>query len=242
MYNFFVEEKNIFANKIIIEGKDYNHIVNVLRMTEGETIKICNKSTSESFLTKISKIEKEEIECSIIEKLETTEPKQKITIFQGIPKSDKMEYIIQKSVELGMTNLVPVQMKFCIAKINNAEKKINRWQAIAESAAKQSKRNIIPKIENPISINQLIDKIKEYDLAILAYENESKMTIKKELQENKNAESIAVIIGPEGGISEDEKDSLVAKGAKCVSLGKRILRSETASSAILSMIMYENEL
>lgn len=242
MYNFFVEDDCITDTRIQIKGENYNHIKNVLRMKIDEKIQICNKQTGESFLTKISEINSEQIECTIIKRLDTTEPKHKITIFQGIPKSDKMEYIIQKSVELGVFEIIPVEMKYCVAKIKNPEKKINRWNAISESAAKQSKRTIIPNIGYPVNMKELCVKIKDFDQVILAYENEENYTIKQELQNNKNVKNIAVIIGPEGGVCEDEVHKLINAGAKCVSLGKRILRTETASSLILSMIMYENEL
>lgn len=242
MYSFFVDDNCIFDKKILIKGENYNHIKNVLRMKQGEKLQICNKQNGDSYLTQIYGIDVDEIECEIIEKLESNEPKQKITIFQGIPKSDKMEYIIQKSVELGASEIIPVQMRYCVAKIKNPEKKIKRWQAISESAAKQSKRTIIPTIGYPITVKELYTRIREFDQTILAYENEANYTIKQELQNSKKAKQIAIVIGPEGGVCEDEVKNMVQEGAKCVSLGKRILRTETASIMLLSMIVYENEL
>ena len=146
--------------------------------------------------------------------------------------------ILQKAVELGANSIIPVNMKYCIAKIKDEEKKNARWQKIAESAAKQSKRDIIPVIEKAKNIKEICDRIKEYDLVLVAYENEENITIKDILKSNSN-KSIAVVIGPEGGISEEEILKLKDNGAKIVSLGKRILRTETASLAVLSMIMYE---
>ena len=242
MFNFFVGSKDIKENNVIITGNDCNHIKNVLRMNEQDVIEISNKEKAESFIAKITKIEKDSIECEIIEQISTNEPTQKITVFQGIPKSDKMEYIIQKSVELGVYEIVPVEMKNCVAKIKNPEKKLNRWQAISESASKQSKRSIVPEIKNPVTVSELAEIIKEFDLVLLAFENEKNITLKQELVKNKNAKKIAVIIGPEGGISLEEKNILEKNGAVCVTLGKRILRTETAPVAILSMILYENEL
>lgn len=242
MYNFFVDNSEIHNNTVIIKGNDYNHIKNVLRMKVGDNIQICNKTTEQSFLTCISNIQADIIECTIIKQLESNEPKQKITLFQGIPKSDKMEYIIQKSVELGVNSIVPIQMKYCVAKINNPEKKIKRWQTISETAAKQSKRNTIPKIEYPIIIKQLCNYLKDYELSILAYEKEDSNTIKNILKEKKDCKKIAIIVGPEGGIDESEREELKMAGARCASLGKRILRTETAPIAMLSMLMYENEL
>ncbi|MBR3134389.1 MAG: 16S rRNA (uracil(1498)-N(3))-methyltransferase [Clostridia bacterium] len=242
MYSFFVDDENIVDNYAYVEGDDYNHIKNALRMKEGEIIKICNKKNGDSFKTKIEKITDTEIQCAIIEKMDSTESSVKVVIYQGLPKSDKMEYIIQKSVELGVYSIVPVEMKYCIAKMKNHEKKTKRWNLISEAAAKQSKRSIIPKIENVIDIKKLCEEIKKYDLSIVAYEKENKKSI-KELISNKNKlKAIAIVIGPEGGIDESEVEMLEKNGAVCATLGKRILRTETASSAILSMIMYEYEL
>jgi 16S rRNA (uracil1498-N3)-methyltransferase len=207
---------------------------------DDELIVSC-KETGNSFLCTISEIGDNKIVCKIIEERESTEPKVEVTLFQGIPKSDKMELIIQKTVEVGINKVYPVEMKFCIGKIKD-NKKITRWQTISEAAAKQSKRNIIPTIENPISFKEMAEVLKEYDLALVAYENEEKTNIKEVLQQNPDAKKIAIIIGPEGGISKEEVESLVSNGTKEVSLGKRILRTETASISMLSMIMYQYDL
>lgn len=241
MYNFFVPSEQIENNKITINGADYNHISNVLRMKKKERFFVCDKDNANSYLVEIEDINKNEIICKIISENETTEPKINITLFQGIPKSDKMETIIQKSVELGVSTIYPVAMKNCIGKIKDEKKKITRWQSISESAAKQSKRNIIPKIENQISDNELCEKIKEYDLTILAYENEKTLNLKKLLKQNKNIKNIAIIIGPEGGIDKCETEEFEKQGAISCSIGKRILRCETASIVMLSMLMYEFE-
>ena len=154
MYNFFVTDEQIKDNKVTIKGGDYNHIANVLRMKTGDNFFVSNKDSGESYLTVVKNILNDEVECEIIEKKETRESNVKVTLYQGLPKSDKMELIIQKSVELGVSKIVPVDMKYCIAKLNNEDKKIARWQTISESAAKQSKRNIIPKIEGKISFKR----------------------------------------------------------------------------------------
>ena len=153
MYNFFVEKNQTQDNKIIIENQDAKHIMQVLRMQKGEEIYICDKQTEKRFLAKIENFEKEKVICNILRKVESTEPDIKVTLFQGLPKREKMELIIQKAVELGVYNIVPVDMKNCIVKLKDEDKKILRWQEISESAAKQSKRNIIPKIEKMININ-----------------------------------------------------------------------------------------
>lgn len=242
MYKFFVEDNQIENNEIKITDADLKHISNVLRMRMGEEILITNKSTAETYKCSIKEINKNEVVCTIIEKEKNnTEPSIKVDIFQGIPKSDKMETIIQKSVELGVSKIFPVSMKNCVAKIKDDIKKQERWQKISEAAAKQSKRNIIPSIEKSLDMKYLCDKINEYDLVLVAYENEDKITIKDILKNNK-AQRIAIVVGPEGGLTEKEVDELIKCGAKVVSLGKRILRTETAPIAMLSMIMYEYDL
>lgn len=243
MHKFFVEDNQIKDNKIKIINNDYNHIVNVLRMKKEDNILITNKNTLETYNCKIEQINSSEVVCNIISvENKEVEMNVKVDIFQGLPKADKMEYIIQKCVELGVHKIVPVNMKYCVAKIKDEDKKNIRWNTISEVAAKQCKRNLIPKIEKSINMANLYNEIKNYDLAIVAYENEDNTTIKNVLQENKNVKSIAVIIGPEGGISSDEIDSLKNLGVKIVSLGNRILRTETASIVALSMIVYEFEL
>ena len=243
MHKFFVETEQINNNKIKIVNEDYNHIANVLRMKNGDSVLITNKKSQETFNCKIEKITANEVICNIINvENKNVEMNVNVDIFQGLPKADKMEYIIQKCVELGVHKIIPVNMKYCIAKIKDEEKKNIRWNKIAEVAAKQCKRNVIPKIEKSININQLCCELKNYDLVILAYENEENITIKTVLKENKNAKNIAVIVGPEGGLSADEVLMLKDGGAKVVSLGSRILRTETAPIAALSMILYEYEL
>ncbi len=242
MYKFFVEDNQIVENKIKIIGNDWKHISNVLRMKIGEEILVTNKKTSETYKCSIKNINKDEVECVIIEeKIESTELSIKVDLYQGIPKSDKMEAIIQKSVELGVNTIFPVNMKNCIAKIKDENKKQERWQKISESAAKQSKRNIIPSIEKSVNIDFICNNIKNYDLVIIAYENEENITIKDILKENK-IEKIAIVVGPEGGLTEKEVDKLINSGAKVATLGKRILRTETAPITMLSMIMYEYDL
>ena len=239
MYNFFVENNNITADKAIIT-EDYNHLVNVLRKTIGDKIYVCNKENGKSYLVEISEITKTEVICNILEENISTESNLDITVFQGLPKAEKMETIIQKCTELGANRFVPVNMKYCISKLKD-DKKIDRWQKIAEVAAKQSKRNIIPKVENLITMTQLEKEISEYDLVLIAYENERKTNIKEVIKQNPNVAKIGIIIGPEGGISIEEVKKLEELGAKTVGLGKRILRTETAPITMISMLIYEYE-
>ncbi len=242
MYNFFVNDEQITKNQAIIVGEDYNHIVNVLRFTCGQKFYVCNKKNSKSYLAQIASIDSKKVICNLVSQNESTELKVDVDIFQGIPKSDKMDLIIQKCTELGAKNFFPVEMKNCVMKLNNEEKKIERWQKIAEASSKQSKRNIIPTINRKLSFEEMTKRLMKYDIAIVAYENEKKENLKQILQKNKNVESIAIIIGPEGGIDEREYSTLCSVGVKSATLGKRILRTETASIAALSMINYEFEL
>ena len=196
---------------------------------------------------KKNKIEKEEIECNILENLRSNvETDIKVTIFQGLPKADKMEYIIQKSVELGAYDITPVEMKRCIVKLNekDKEKKIQRWQKIAEVAAKQCKRDIIPKINNITNVKLICNIIQNYDIILVAYEKEKERTLKSELKKIKeyNQKNIGIIIGPEGGLDEDDVKLLEESGAKVITLGNRILRTETVALNVLSNIMYELEI
>ena len=224
-----------------------NHIKNVLRCQKGEHIEICNSETSKNYLCEINKIEKEEIECNILENLRSNvETDIKVTIFQGLPKADKMEYIIQKSVELGAYDITPVEMKRCIVKLNekDKEKKIQRWQKIAEVAAKQCKRDIIPKINNITNVKLICNIIQNYDIILVAYEKEKERTLKSELKKIKeyNQKNIGIIIGPEGALDEDDVKLLEESGAKVITLGNRILRTETVALNVLSNIMYELEI
>ncbi len=246
MPKFFVKTNQINKNRITLYEDDVNHIANVLRKQIGEEINICNMDTSENFLCKIKEISKENIECEIIKTLKSeTESSIDITIFQGLPKAEKMELIIQKCTELGVNTFVPVQMERCIVKLDTKSeiKKLDRWKKIAETAAKQSGRDIIPKVENIINLQKLLYSIQKYDIVLLAYENEKENTLKNALNTVKGKENlkIGVIIGPEGGIEEKEVEQLVKAGAQRITLGKRILRTETVGIVISSIITYELE-
>lgn len=247
MRKFFVFSNQILENEIKILGEDVNHIRNVLRLEKGEQIKVCDKDLSKNYICEIIALSKEYINCIIIEETELdAEGNVNLTVYQGLPKADKMELIIQKCTELGVSSFVPVEFSRSIVKLNQKDsyKKIERWQKIAEMAAKQSKRDLVPEIKNLININTLCSRVENYDLVLLAYENEDKNSLKNELLKIKNTEDkikIAVIIGPEGGIEEKEVEVLKNSGAKVVTLGKRILRTETAALSMASIIMYELE-
>lgn len=247
MYKFFVNENQIEENKIKIIGEDVNHIKNVLRLEKEEKICVCNKEKAISFLCNIVDLNNELILCEIIEEItDTTETNCYIHIFQGLPKSDKFELIIEKCTEIGVKEITPVSMKRSIVKLDEKDKlkKLIRWQKIAEVAAKQSKRDSILKVNNVINFQNIFEKVKDYDILLVAYEEEKENTLKSilnKLKSEKRGLKIGVIIGPEGGIDESEIDLCKNNNFISVSLGKRILRTETAPLVISSNIIYELE-
>ena len=241
MYQFFVEEEQVHSDSISITGGDVNHIKNVLRMKNGEKIRVSSKS-GQAYFCHISSILDDEVIAAIDSADETgTELDNHIVLYQGLPKGDKMELIIQKAVELGVSEIVPVAMKNCVVKLDEkkAQSKCKRWQAIAESAAKQSKRTVIPQIQMPLSWKQALEEAKELDIVLVPYENERGMEATREIFRSiPEGASIGVMIGPEGGFSPEEIAQL-DKDMHRISLGRRILRTETAGMATLSMLIYE---
>ena len=246
MPKFFVTKDQVNNQTIIIQGKDINHIKNVLRMKVGDILPICITDNQQDCITEIKQLTDEAITCQIIKyEQKNTESNIEVTIFQGLPKSDKMELVIQKSVELGVNNIYPVEMARCIVQLKDKDKKIARWQTIAEVASKQCGRNKIPKIENCIKISDICNIIQEYDIMLVAYEEEKNnklkaelLKIKKQYQKDKKLK-IGVVIGPEGGLEKKEVEELQKSGASIITLGKRILRTETVALNVLSCIMYE---
>lgn len=254
MPKFFVKNEQIKENEITINGEDVNHIKKVLRAKIGDELQICNSQNGENFLCDIQSLDNEKINCIIKQNLEiSTESNIKVTIFQGLPKADKMEYIIQKSVELGVTDITPVEMKRCVVKFDEKDKvkKQARWQKISEVAAKQCGRDIIPEMNSLINIKNLCNLIEKYDIVLVAYENEKETTLKEQLLKiktdtinNKKQDEqvkIGIVIGPEGGLEPQDVELLKQNGAKVITLGKRILRTETVALNVLSIIMYELE-
>lgn len=250
MPKFFVTQEQVNENKqeIKIKGTDVNHLKNVLRIKIEDKIEVCNLENQQSYYCQVKKIEKECITAKILEKImQTTESNVKVSVFQGLPKAEKMELIIQKAVELGVYDITPVDMKRCIVKLKekDSDKKIQRWQKISEVAAKQCGRNIIPEIHSVISSKDIGNKILEYDVVLVAYEEEKIITLKEELLKLKQNEQdeikIAIVIGPEGGLENKDVEDWKENGAKVITLGKRILRTETVALQMLSIIMYELE-
>ncbi len=244
MYRFFVDENQITEYNIVITGADVNHIKNVLRMKIGEVILVSNGNDRE-YTCALTEISDEQVIASIQDiDGPARELPIKVTLFQALPKGDKMEMIIQKMVELGVYEVVPVSTKRCIVKLDDkkAEAKTKRWNAISESAAKQSKRGIIPKVCKPISFKQALEKAKDMDMILIPYEEAQNMeNTRQVINTIKPGMTIGVFIGPEGGFAIEEVESAIANGAKDITLGKRILRTETAGMALMSVLMFEME-
>ncbi|MCT4543612.1 MAG: 16S rRNA (uracil(1498)-N(3))-methyltransferase [Vallitalea sp.] len=243
MHRFFVETSQIVDNNIRIIGDDVKHIKNVLRMDNNDEIIICDGQGNDYYCI-INGIEGNYIDTNIISKNETTtELKSKIYLFQGLPKQGKMELIVQKAVELGVYKIIPVITERSVVKINNqnARKKLARWNKVAESAAKQSRRGIIPKVDSIINYEQALVYSKQLNTTIIPYENSKNIVETKELINNLSCKSIGVFIGPEGGFSLSEIENAKSNNANLITLGKRILRTETAGLTILSLLMFHLE-
>ena len=244
MYQFFIENENVSDGFVTIEGSDVNHMKNVLRMKPGERIRVSTRD-GRAYFCEVAELTDLFVLADILEQDEEgTELPCKIYLFQGLPKSDKMELIIQKAVELGVYEVIPVAMKNCVMKLDEkkAKSKITRWQAIAESAAKQSGRSICPEVALPLSFAEAIQESGSADRILVPYENARGMAATKEQVEAvRPGMDIAVFIGPEGGFEETEVEEAKAAGFYPVSLGKRILRTETAGLTMLSILMYQME-
>lgn len=246
MQRFFVEPHQIdeVAHQIHIVGTDVNHISNVLRMKQGEEVWISDGGKKE-YRCAIEGFSLDEVLLHIIYAQEPDyELPSRIYLFQGLPKADKMELIIQKAVELGAYEVIPVETKRCVVKLDGkkAAKKVDRWQQIAESAAKQSKRMLIPNVHEVISFKEALKYAQSMDIRLIPYELTKGMQETKEILEAiEPGQSIGIFIGPEGGFEEKEVAAAIEEGAKPITLGRRILRTETAGLAILSVLMFQLE-
>lgn len=246
MYQFFVEPGaiNTEEKRVYITGKDVNHIKNVLRMKPGEELNVSDGEDGREYRCAVLDMTDDEVVCELrFIKEEGNELPSKVVLFQGLPKADKFEFIIQKCVELGVTEIVPVAMKRCVMKVEEkkASSKVARWQAIAEAAAKQSKRGIIPKVDDICSFTEALKKASECDVRLLPYEmaDADSMGKTREIFENLvPGKSIAVFIGPEGGFDDTEVSKALESGIQTITLGKRILRTETAGMTVAGWIMF----
>lgn len=241
MYHFFVEPCAIVDKEVTITGKDVNHIKNVLRMKPGEEISVSTTESSAEYRCIVKELTDEAVICDLaFIKEEGNELPSKIYLFQGLPKSDKMELIIQKAVELGAYEIIPVEMKRCVMKLEpkKVDSKIQRWQAISEAAAKQSKRTVIPNISKPLSFKEAVIKASECTHKWVPYEMADGMPHTRDLIRNvKPGDSVAIFIGPEGGFDLKEIELVKESGFEIITLGKRILRTETAGMVVISVLM-----
>ncbi|MGN1147315.1 MAG: 16S rRNA (uracil(1498)-N(3))-methyltransferase [Lachnospiraceae bacterium] len=245
MYQFFVEPSQIHDKTVIIVGNDVNHIKNVLRMKPGEEIAVSNGQDGREYRCGIVRLEEEQIVCELrFIKEDGLELSSRVHLFQGLPKADKMELIIQKAVELGVYEIIPVETKRCVVKLDakKAKQKTERWQAIAEAAAKQSKRRIVPVVTEPVSFGEALQKAVSMEVKLIPYELAEGMEKTKQIISSLPEDAdIAVFIGPEGGFEEAEINKAMECGLQPITLGKRILRTETAGFTVMAWIMYQLE-
>lgn len=242
MPKFFIKKEDIKGDTIIISGDNQNHIKNVFRFKVGDEIVLCDGQGTD-YRVKIQSQMHDYMEAKILDETKTnSEPSVNITLYQGVPKGTKLELIIQKNVELGIGRIVPVMCERTIVKFNSGkdiQKKVERWQKISEEASKQSGRGIIPDVGNPITLKDAVEEARGYDLAIIPYEKEHCTTLKDVLANNRSIKNICIFIGPEGGFSEQEVELCKENNIIPITLGNRILRTETASIYTTSIIMYE---
>ena len=245
MYQFFIEPMDVQDGHIVITGSDVNHIKNVLRMRTGEKITVVSRDEGKKWICEIRELREEGICCDILSAEDAdTELPAKIFLFQGLPKGDKMELILQKAVELGCFEIIPVACRRCVVKLEEKKQKskVQRWQSISEAAAKQSGRKTIPRVREVMRFSEALSCAEDMDVKLIPYERAKGMAeTKKLLGELKPGQRIAVFIGPEGGFEEEEIKEAQNAGVTPVTLGRRILRTETAAITALSWLMYALE-
>ena len=242
MDRFFVDKKNINIenNTCIIEGEDVKHISKVLRCRIGEELEVCDNNNNE-YICEITNIDKNQVELNIVEKVDIQrESDLKIKVYQGLPKGPKMEMILQKLTEVGVDEIILVQTKRTVVKVDykKEDKKLERWERIIYEAAKQSKRGKIPTLRGVLTFKEALADMKENDFNIAPYENEKTKSIKQAIK-GVNINNIGIFVGPEGGFEETEIEAIEDIGGQSVSLGPRILRTETASLVASSIVLYE---
>lgn len=243
MYRFYIEENQIGQEHIEVTGADVNHMVHVLRLEEGDWVVLCDQA-GKDYVCRIADITKNSVFCHI-EKVQDsgTELSGRIYLFQALPKQDKMEWIIRKAVELGVYAVVPVKTRRCVMKLNDEakiKKKVDRWQEIARAAGKQSDRGIVPEIYAPVDFSEALSMASSLACNLFPYELAEGMERSREcMAEAAASASVGIFIGPEGGFEEEEVKRAVEAGCQVISLGKRILRTETAGLAVLSVLMFQ---
>lgn len=244
MQNFFVTPSQVEGDRVVIDGSDVNHMKNVLRMRCGERLMVSD-GNNRRYLCEVAGYEAGEAVLRILEEHETdTELPCRISLFQGLPKQEKMELIVQKCVELGVCEIIPTATRRCVVKLDDkkAEKKTARWQQIAESAAKQAGRGMIPRVWEPLAYCDALKRARELDVLLIPYElAEGMAETKRVIDAIEPGQSVGILIGPEGGFEKEEVRLALETGAREITLGKRILRTETAGLAILSVLMFHLE-
>lgn len=245
MNRFFVDDPGAFSDRsVVITGEDVNHVKNVLRLKENDEL-IVSDGRGRDYHCRISGITNEEVVADICDICDNfSELSTEITLFQGFPKGDKMELIIQKTVELGVTRIVPVMTKRTVVKLDDkkAKKKTERYNMIAESAAKQSGRGMIPEVTMPVSFAEAVSMAEKLDMNIIPYEEAEGVEYSRNIIKSiKGKKSLGIFIGPEGGFAREEVEKALAAGTSAITLGHRILRTETAGMAVISIIMFELE-
>lgn len=244
MHHFFTEPSQIRETKILIEGADFNHMKNVLRMKSGEQVGISDGQGTD-YMCEVDHFEEGAVVLNILSSEKSySELASRIILFQGLPKGDKMELIIQKAVELGVGEIVPVATRRAVVKLDDkkAGKKVQRWNSIALGAAKQSGRSLVPEVKPVMTFAQAVEYAKELDIVLIPYELAEGMEKTREIiSAVRPGQSIGVFIGPEGGFDEAEVEKAASFGAQPITLGKRILRTETAGLCVLSILMYHLE-
>ena len=245
MYQFFVETSQITGGQVRILGKDVNHMKNVLRMKPGEEIRVTDSETTRSYHCEVAELYEETVVCHILaEEEEGSELPARIYLFQGLPKADKMELIIQKAVELGVYQIIPTACKRCVVKLDPKKEKtkLGRWQQIAEAAAKQSKRSLIPEIMPVMPLKEAFKRCQGMQVRLIPYERAEGMEKTREILKGiRPGDEVAVFIGPEGGFEESEIEEAMKARIEPVTLGKRILRTETAGMTVLAFLLYQLE-
>lgn len=241
MHRFFAEPDQIGEKEIVITGADVNHIRNVLRMRADEEVLIADGQGAE-YRCKLTDLGENEVRAQILWKLDgNAELASAITLFQGLPKSDKMDLIVQKCVELGVDRIVPVSTKRAVVKLDakKEQTRLKRWNTISESAAKQSGRGVIPEVSGVMSFEKALEEAKKLDVLLIPYERAEHMAeTRRVMGEIRPGQSVGIFIGPEGGFEESEVEEAVAAGARAITLGRRILRTETAGLAVMAMLSY----
>lgn len=243
MLHLFADPSDVQDELLTITGPEVNHIRNVMRLKPGEEISVSIGGDGKEYRYGIESYTEDSVLCRLrFVKDKEVELPVKVLLFQGLPKADKMDLIVQKAVELGAAEIIPVSMERCVVKLDagKAAKKTARWQTIAESAASQSRRSIIPRVLAPMSMREAVEYAKEQtEVRVIPYElQEDDGSVKQYLESLKEGQSVSIFIGPEGGFTPAEVELAKEAGIRPISLGRRILRTETAGLSILSWLIY----